>query len=268
MSSALIESQPLASPAARPVAYSPLQKLIKLADRVTVPPRTWFAITCVLLSISGGVRFWRDMQFQAISKEGATSPISLKELPKVFGAWNAVEGTDVELDPEIARIAGSSQHVIRTYRDSKSGEDVVVLVLYGLADGVFAHTPDKCYPSAGYQKLIGLESKDRTIELPLAKKPLNFSTAYFGKQVAGMMNCVEVCWTFRHNGDWLPDVANRWKSFRYHPGMLKIQVQRQNCEQAGQESSIDSLLKGLGDEIEEGIANRDASRARGATPAP
>ena len=231
MSSVLVESQPLAAPP-RPVADSPLQKLVKLADRVTLPPRTWFAITCVLLSVSGGIRFWRDMQFQAISKEGATSPISLKGLPRTFGQWHAVEGSDTQLDPEIARIAGSSEHVIRSYRDAKSGEEVVVLVLYGLADGLFAHTPDVCYPAAGFQK-VNIEAKNRTIELPESNKQLTFRTAFFGRQVAGMLNCVQVSWTFRHNGQWLPDVGGRWKSFRYHPGMLKIQIQRMTCEQGG-----------------------------------
>ena len=61
----------------------------------------------MLLGISGGVRYWRDWQFHSLLKESEAPPFALGEIPKVLGAWHAVEGSDDTLEPEIARIAGA-----------------------------------------------------------------------------------------------------------------------------------------------------------------
>ena len=82
--------------------------------------------------------------------------------PGPLGTWQASEDSDVQLDPEVARIAGSSDHIVRTYLDEKTGEQASALVLYGLAAAVFGHTPDVCYPAAGYQLVKG--PIDRSID--------------------------------------------------------------------------------------------------------
>src|SRR3954466_10930706 len=69
---------------------------------------TWLILAGVFLGISGGHRYWRDWQFQSLSKENQSSPFPLKEFPKALGEWHEVEGLETRLDPEIARIAGSS----------------------------------------------------------------------------------------------------------------------------------------------------------------
>src|SRR6478752_2231905 len=84
---------------------------------ITKSPWSWMVITCVLLGISGGIRTWRERQFQTIEREGSACPFPLKELPYVMGNWKAIEGSETQLDPEIARIAGSSDHVIRSYSE-------------------------------------------------------------------------------------------------------------------------------------------------------
>src|SRR3954447_6992815 len=83
---------------------------------------TWILLAAVFLGISGGYRYWRDWQFQSLSKENERPPFSLKDFPKILGEWREVEGLETKLDPEIARIAGSSDHVIRTYINEKTGE--------------------------------------------------------------------------------------------------------------------------------------------------
>ena len=70
----------------------------------------------------------------------------------------------------MARIAGSSDHTVRTYLDEKSGEQASALILYGKAAVVFAHTPEFCYPAAGYQAVRG--PVDGTITLPGVTEPV------------------------------------------------------------------------------------------------
>jgi Protein of unknown function (DUF3485) len=186
-------------------------------------PWFWFVVTAVLLLVSGGVRFWRDRQFESIVDQSAACPFPLNEIPKTLGTWQAIEGSDYQLDPETARTAGSSDHIIRTYQNP-DGENVVVLVLYGLAREVFAHTAEICYPTAGYK--VAHDLQDSELEVAGLSAPVPVRSIVFGKTVAGISRYEEVVSTFRHGGKWVPDVASRWKLFRYQPGMFKIQVQR------------------------------------------
>jgi Protein of unknown function (DUF3485) len=169
----------------------------------------------------------------------------LKELPRSLGSWHAVEGSDTELDPQIARVAGSSDHVIRTYQEEKTGEQVTALILYGLADSVFGHTPEVCYPTAGYQQ--SGPAVDQRFTIPGTTFPVEYRSLVFTKSLAGVSRYeeAEVCYTFLHNGQWLPDLKSRWKSFRYHPAMFKIQLQSRSSQLAIQDRPTESLLREL-----------------------
>src|SRR3974377_1629918 len=113
----------------------------------------WVVLVCMLLGVSGGIRYWRDLQFQSLSKESKVPPFALKEIPNTLGEWHAIEGSESTLEPEIARIAGATDYLIRTYVHEKSNARAEVLILYGLAAVVFAHTPDACYPAKGFRSV-------------------------------------------------------------------------------------------------------------------
>ena len=108
-------------------------------------------LACVLLGASGGVRAWQDHRFATVQSLVVVSPFPLKDLPQTLGDWRAQEGSDASLDPEVARIAGSSDHVIRTYTNATTGQSLTVLILFGPAQVVYGHQPAVCYPSAGYR---------------------------------------------------------------------------------------------------------------------
>jgi Protein of unknown function (DUF3485) len=208
----------------------------------------WLVVVCALLGLSGGLRFCRDRQFQILAAESTTCPFALKDLPKVLGTWHTVDTSDVKLDPQIARIAGSSDHLIRTYQDDKSGETVTVLVLYGLSTSVFGHTPEVCYPASGYKE-FKLPADHELRGLPV---PVRFRSACYTAELAGIRRYEEVYYTFLYNGEWLPEVASRWKSFRYHPGMFKIQLQHtaSGLSEETRNGPTESLLGEIVQEIE------------------
>ena len=118
-------------------------------------------VACLLLGISGGIRFWREWQFASLAATSSSPPFRLEELPRDLGNWQSIKENDSQLDPKVARIAGSSDSIIRTYLDRKSGDQMSALVIYGLSQQVFAHTPDACYPAAGYQ-LVERPHRSRT----------------------------------------------------------------------------------------------------------
>ncbi len=92
-------------------------KVTKPLARATVSPVWWAAIACTLLLCSAGVRHWRDLQFAGLNRESETCPFPLNDLPRNLGNWNSSPEDDGKLDPEIADLAGSSDHIIRVYRD-------------------------------------------------------------------------------------------------------------------------------------------------------
>jgi len=223
-------------------------KPVNVASIIPIKPWVWLAVTCSILSVSGGIRFWRDLQFSTLARESANCPFALSDLPTTLGTWHAEEGEDSKLDPEISGIAGSSADLVRLYKDSKTGETATVLVLYGAAQSVFGHTPDICYPSSGFQHVI--KPLDRALPTSTAPKSVAFRTSYFTKKEAGLSQYVEVFCTFRQNGQWVPDAASRWKTFRSHPGMFKIQIQRPTSGLTTEESPMESLLKATAEAVD------------------
>jgi hypothetical protein len=217
------------------------------------PEWTWTLLVCVVLGVSGGLRYLRDWQFQSLNKEKEKPPFPLKEFPKILGDWHEVEGTEITLDPQIARIAGSSDHLIRTYLNDRNGEQVSVMILYGLAYLVWPHTPDACYPAAGFKSVP--PSRDVEINVPETTIKAQFREQNFAKYQTGAGIYQQVYYSLRNAGEWGLNPENRWKSFRYHPGMFKVQVQRQVAAVGKAEnSSLEELLGRIIQEIEQRLA--------------
>ena len=222
-------------------------------------PWKWAAITCLILSISAGVRFGREMQFRGRAEQSKNCPFPLNELPKTLGTWTAVPNSDSHLDPEISRLAGSSDHLIRAYTDSTTGEVATVLVLYGLADSVFGHTPEICYNAAGYK--VVSPPADRQFAVSDSSTPVQYRGFYVARQGVASTEYSEVIWSFWHAGSWWPDVSARWKLFRYSPGMFKVQIQRPASGLSLENFSSEPLLVEIVKEINSRIEKSKATVA-------
>ena len=102
---------------------------------------------------------------------------------------------------------------------------------------VWPHTPDVCYPATGFRAVSPSRDKDLEIRVPEMPTPARFRLQHFIKSKAGQTDYREVCYSFRNAGQWGLDMGKNWKSFRYHPGMFKVQVQ---C-QASSTAKIDEI---------------------------
>lgn len=71
----------------------------------------------------------------------------LSRVPADLGGWRS---KPLELDPRQMKVAGFSDYVSRTYANPATGERLQVLLICGRPGPVSVHTPDACYPSAGY----------------------------------------------------------------------------------------------------------------------
>ncbi|WP_165250306.1 exosortase-associated EpsI family protein [Paludisphaera soli] len=208
----------------------------------------WVVMIGILLGASGLIRYGRDLQFQAIEDQSKIAPFPLKDLPTVLGGWRMVEGAETVLDPQIARIAGSSDHVVRTYENAETGEKASVLVLYGLAPLVWGHTPEICYLATGYKTVA--DPRDISIALAEPAAAVPFRQAVYGLFQGGGSSYHDVYYSFRNAGEWTPDMGMHWKRFRSHPGMFKIQIERQVKDARTIDKSCHDLLAALVTEIE------------------
>jgi hypothetical protein len=225
-------------------------------------------VACLLLGISGGIRFWRDRQFATLAQASSLPPFRLNEMPRVLGEWRSDPAMDGRLEKEISQLAGAKDSAVRTYLDEKSGDQLTALFIYGLADKVYAHKPDICYPSAGYRLVAG--PVDRELIVPGIKDPVRYRWAIYMKRVGGIGYYQEAYHTFYYNGEWTPDAGNRWKMFRYHPGIHKIQLARTVTSLSDEvHGPSESLLSALALELRNRVdaATGKALSAPG-TPAP
>lgn len=211
---------------------------------------TTIVVVCLLLGVSGGIRHFRDWYFFGLAHESERLPFPLDEFPKSLGSWHALdEGRTLE--PEISRIAGAKASLIREYHDERTGQDAIVMILYGLADVVWPHTPIICYPAQGFQNLPAL-SRNLDITVPDETTKARFREDHFSKEMLDHIEYRIVYHSFLNASRWDFDVGKNWKSFRYHPGMFRVQVQRQGQDSGRlDESAMEELLGRIVHEIDQ-----------------
>jgi hypothetical protein len=232
-------------------------------------PWVWMMLACMLMGTSTLFRLWQDRRY-ATGRESASSVtmFPLAQIPKDFDVWKAREGGKSTLDPEIARIAGSTDSLIRVYENKETGVFVTLLVLYGAAEQVSGHTPEVCYPAIGYGPA------EDSAEVPITGTARNTRVVGEGNTTLGVFKSQvfsrkgeeasrdEVYHAFRQNGRWVPSVEGNWKTLSSDPSLLKVQVQRRvgEREQRHLENPTERFLSRLIPEIETRIAAAGASK--------
>jgi hypothetical protein len=183
---------------------------------------------CALLAGSGALRYWQQARIEKGLKDGKVSPVPLEGLPKTLGDW---EGRDEELDPQIARLTGSTDHVFRTYVDGRTGVALDVIVLYGPAVEMKLHAPEQCYPAAGYETAEGPDY--RAIETERGDIP--FCSLVFTKGEGGQAERQEVYYTWRYGGRWTPH-RGAHKEMERTPSMYKVHLARRLTEREARDA--------------------------------
>ena len=74
----------------------------------------------------------------------------LSSLPMNFGDWIGKD-SEQELDERVRQVAGIEGRISRTYRNTRTGEEVSVEIVSGLPQHISEHTPPLCYVANGYE---------------------------------------------------------------------------------------------------------------------
>jgi EpsI family protein len=208
-------STPLSSPSPTPAGLRPA------AARASGVIGTWLrvALVCGILLGSLAVRNWQGRRIEAYLTRTRFGPrIDLEQIPMKLGPW---DGTKTELDPMIARGTGADQAVTRHYVNHDTGAAIDVILLYGPAVNMYTHSPEVCYPAAGFATLAG--PSVRTIKTGEGGVP--FKSLVYSRGEGGVSDLQEVYYTWWYNGRWTPNVGPH-KDFERIPNMYKVHLAR------------------------------------------
>jgi hypothetical protein len=209
------------------------------------------ALACAVLAASGVVRARRAEKYDLALKRGMAAPITLSDVPMVLGPWR---GEPTEIDPEIAKSTGALQIVTRRYVNQMTGVRLELILLFGRAVDIFTHTPEVCYPSAGYTLQSAV--KDRPIEA--GETRTRFRTMVYSKGEGARAEYHEVFYSWWYNDQWSLTVGSR-KQFERISAMYKVQVDRplpagekvDSTDTSPTESFLNALLPELQKRLEQ-----------------
>ncbi len=132
--------------------------------------------------------------------------------PKEFGPWRMVGET--EADPAQLKVAGAVGHISREYQNVDSGARVGVFVVCATPSDASGHTPDRCYPSAGFE--IAEQEHRETIPLEDGATAEAFSGSF---KKPG--ESLRIFWTYAVTGKWIaPQIARI--ELANNPSVFKI----------------------------------------------
>lgn len=120
----------------------------------------------------------------------------LSSIPKQIGEW---QGTDAEAtDEKILKIAGAEGELVRTYKNG-NGEEVRVSMICARLQDIFYHTPDRCYPAAGFD--MQGEPQREVIEFPDGKSAEFFTVSFLKSEPTGT-HAERGYWSWSGDGTW------------------------------------------------------------------
>jgi hypothetical protein len=155
----------------------------------------------------------------SVSRELEAAEARVKDVPPTFGDW---EGHDLNLDPATMAEIGIDAFVYRGYvRRGSDGKDwAQILLVCGRAGPVCVHTPDVCFPSAGFR--MG-DKKQVAIGAGRGKRA-EFETATFVRKGGpGAAMPLRVSWAWSADGAWQAPDNPRW-TFGRRPALYKLYI--------------------------------------------
>jgi len=143
----------------------------------------------------------------------------LESVPTVLGDWTA---TSRAIPPRELAMAGGVGHIARVYTNPTKGLTVSVLLLCGLPGNISTHTPDACYPGAGYT----LGNSERFVHrYGVPERTAEFQTA-IARRAGTKPSSLRLYWAWRAPSGWSAPANARW-AFAAEPMLSKLYIVRE-----------------------------------------
>jgi hypothetical protein len=136
----------------------------------------------------------------------------LKEVPLIVGEWQGKE--EETSDERILQVSGAAGELVRTYRNA-AGEQVRVMLMCARFRDVFYHTPDRCYPAAGFE----MQSRPQREVIDDSQF---FTTSFLKSEPTGT-HAERGFWSWSADGTWLAP-TNEKLTFAGERALYKLYV--------------------------------------------
>ena len=115
---------------------------------------------------------WKD---KTVTKDLQEAAKLLEErFPKSFGGWELER--ELEADPKELERAGAVGHISRLYRNTRTKARVSAFVVCARPHDASGHTPDRCYPGAGFE--IGEAEHRQKVQLSDGREAETFTGTF------------------------------------------------------------------------------------------
>jgi hypothetical protein len=161
---------------------------------------------------------WTDRWQSQTSDELRSLASAMSAVPLSVGDWDGEDRKEANQDQ--LKAAGAVGHLSRTYRNPKSGDVVSIYMICGASRDIAIHTPDACYPGAGFHlegdptKVVFQYSSDPNLadKPEAATRSAEFMTAVFMKEEPAGVQRLRIFWAWNATGNWeAPD----WPRLRF-----------------------------------------------------
>ncbi len=143
----------------------------------------------------------------------------LDSVPTVLGDWTA---TSQAIPSRHMAIAGAVGQISRVYTNPIKGLTVTVLMLCGLPGNISVHTPDVCYPGAGYT----LGDAERFVHrYGVPERKAEFQTA-IASRAGTNPSRLRLYWAWHGSSGWSAPENARW-AFAAEPMLSKLYIVRE-----------------------------------------
>lgn len=141
----------------------------------------------------------------------------LPQVPMDVGEWHATDAG--QSDARVKQISGAAGELNRIYKNP-SGEEVRVMIMCARFRDIFYHTPDRCYPAAGFEMLN--EPQREVIDLAGGGEAQFFTTTFRKSEPTGTHE-ERGFWSWSADGEWLAP-SNEKITFAGTRALYKIYV--------------------------------------------
>ncbi|HEX3728015.1 MAG TPA: EpsI family protein [Pirellulales bacterium] len=152
-------------------------------------------VAAVALMAIGGVLQGKWSERWGSFPELQVLTAQMSEIPKQIGEW---QGEDEEQsDEKILKIAGAEGELVRTYKNA-NGDMVRVSMICARLQDIFYHSPDRCYPAAGFE----MQGEPQPEVFEIGDTTAEFFTTSFLKSEPTGTHSERGYWAWSGDGTW------------------------------------------------------------------
>ena len=184
-------------------------------NRQTLMTYLPIAVAVVIMGITGRVQGVWSERWGTFAELDSYAE-QLDKIPMQVGDW---QGEDQgKSEEKVRKIAGAVGEMMRTYRNS-SGDEVRVSMICARQRDIFYHTPERCYPAAGFD----MQGEPQQEVLEIGNTTAEFFTTSFLKSEPSGTHAERGYWSWTGDGKWIAP-RNPKLEFAGHRALYKLYV--------------------------------------------